>query len=1046
MKKFLLFLGVFFATLPSFSQLLSWTPAFAQESTTPYVITVDATKGNQGLMNYATTTDVYVHIGVITNLSTSSSDWKYTKFTWATTTAAAQCTYLGANKWSYTITGGLRTFFGISNGAETIQKIAILFRNGAGSLVQRNTSGTDMYIPIYTAALAARFSVPLMQPTYIPQPETITKVVGNTIPMTGISNIASTLKLYFNGSVVATASSATTISFSPTITAVGNQVLVVEATSGATVKRDTIQFYVAGTVVTAALPAGVRDGINYDQSPGTGATLVLYAPGKTRVGVIGDFPGSNWTEQSSYQLFKTPDGLRWWIHLNGLTAGFEYSFQYIVEGTLRIADPYSEKIQDPYNDQYITAATYPGLKAYPLATSGAVSILQRAAPAYTWHNSSFTRPDKRNTVIYELLLRDFVTKHDWNTLRDSLRYLKTLGINVIELMPANEFEGNNSWGYNPDFYFAPDKYYGPANTMKQFIDSCHSKGIAVVMDIALNHSFGMSPMVQLYWDAVNNRPAANNPWFNPVPKHAYNVGYDMNHESLATRYFVSRVVEHWLVNYKIDGFRFDLSKGFTQTQTCDAAGANCDVAAWSNYDASRIAIWKRYYDTLQLKSPGSYAILEHFAANNEETELSNYGFMLWGNMNYNYNQASMGFSTDWNFDNGLSVARGWTNPYLVTYMESHDEERLMYKNLQFGNVNGTYNIKTLATALKRMELCGAFFFTQPGPKMIWQWGELGYDYSINFCQNGTINNACRTDPKPLGWPYYLNAGRNQLYHKWGGLIHLRQDAVYKSLFISNNITRDLSGAFKWQKIDVGTTHLAVIGNFDVVAQTGSITFPVAGTWYDYLNGTTINATGASQSFTLQPGEYHVFTNQFVVLPVTVTSFNGKNNGKNNLLYWSVNNEQDLDRYELERSINGKDFIQVGKVTAMGNSNYTYTDDISSVRSSVYFYRLRIVDKDGDFKYSGVVKISVSVNGAFIEVNPNPFPETLFVNIESAIKDEATIAITDLSGRQLLKKSVSIAAGNNALEIKEAANLNKGMYILTISTSAQRQSIKIVKGK
>ena len=91
-------------------------------------------------------------------------------------------------------------------------------------------------------------------------------------------------------------------------------------------------------------------------------------------------------------------------------------------------------------------------------------------------------------------------------------------------MPFNEFEGNNSWGYNPDFYFAPDKYYGPENTLKQFIDSCHAKGIAVVMDIALNHSFGSSPLVQLYWDAANNRPAADNPWFNPVAKHALQCG------------------------------------------------------------------------------------------------------------------------------------------------------------------------------------------------------------------------------------------------------------------------------------------------------------------------------------------------------------------------------------------------------------------------------------------------------------------------------------------------------------------------------------------
>lgn len=1044
MRKIILFLGVTFAVLPAFSQLLSWTPDFAQESTTPFTITVDASKGNQGLFFYTPVTDVYVHIGVITNLSTSSSDWKYSKFTWATTTAAAQATSLGNSKWSFTITGGIKAFFGVPAG-ETIQKIAILFRNGAGTKKQANTDGTDMYIPLYTTTLAARFTTPLMQPTYLPKPETITKVVGNTIPMTGVSNHAATLKLYFNGTVIQTAAAATTISATPTITNAGSQSLVLEANDGVTTKYDTIKFYVAGAVTVAALPAGVRDGINYSANT-TQATLVLYAPGKTRIGVIGDFPGSNWNEELAYQMRKTADGNYWWITLTGLTPGTEYSFQYIVDGTLKIGEPYAEKIQDPYNDQYITAATYPGLKPYPQATSGMVSILQTAAPAYTWHNNTFTRPDKRNTVIYELLLRDFVTKHDWNTLTDSLRYLKALGINVIELMPANEFEGNNSWGYNPDFYLVPDKYYGPANTMKRFIDSCHSRGIAVVMDIALNHSFGLSPMVQLYWDAANNRPAANNPWFNPVAKHAYNVGYDMNHESLATRYFVSRVLEHWVVNYKIDGFRFDLSKGFTQNQTCDASGNNCNVATWSNYDASRIAIWKRYYDTLQLKSPGTYAILEHFADNSEETELSNYGFMLWGNLNNSYNQASMGFTTDWNFDYGLSVARGWANPYLVTYMESHDEERLMYKNLQFGNSNASYNVKTLATALKRMELCGALFFMQPGPKMIWQFGELGYDFSINRCEDGTINGDCRTAPKPIRWDYMQVPERNNLYYTWGRLIHLRYNPLYSSLFTSNNITRDFSGAFKWLKLDLGSAHIAVIGNFDIVQQTGSITFPTAGTWYDYLNGTTITATGASQSFTLQPGQYRVFTNQFVALPVTLSSFSGKNSGKNNLLNWNVATEDGLDHYELQRSFDGREFTAIGNVQATGNSNYNYTDDISSINKPVYFYRLRMIDKDGGFSYSAVVKINVSVKGTFAEVNPNPFAEVLNINIESDVKDVAVMIVSDLSGRTLLKKAVLLSAGNNALQVKEAAGLSKGTYVLTISTSKQKQSIKVVKGK
>jgi hypothetical protein len=384
------------------------------------------------------------------------------------------------------------------------------------------------------------------------------------------------------------------------------------------------------------------------------------------------------------------------------------------------------------------------------------------------------------------------------------------------------------------------------------------------MDIALNHSFGLSPLVQLYWDAANNRPAANNPWFNPVAKHAFNVGYDMNHESLATRYFVSRVVEHWLANYKIDGFRFDLSKGFTQTQTCDNNGGNCNVNAWGAYDATRVAIWKRYYDTLQLKSPGCYAILEHFAANTEETELSDYGMLLWGNMSYNYQQASMGYSTDWDFSGGIYTVRNWTQPNLVTYMESHDEERLVYKNIQFGNGSGSYNVRDVNTALKRVEMCGAFLFTIPGPKMLWEFGELGYDYSINTCTNGSVNDSCRLTPKPIHWDYLQNIQRKRLHDVFAELIKLRSHPLYKDVFTSNDISQNLAGGFKTLQVNTDSSKLCVIGNFDVTPQTTNVTFQTTGTWYDYFEGTPLVATGLPQNITLQPGEYHVYLNRNVV--------------------------------------------------------------------------------------------------------------------------------------------------------------------------------------
>jgi glycosidase len=861
MKKiFTLFFLLWVCTVAD-AQVLSWTPAFPKDNDN-IVVTMDATKGNRGLNNYTPASDVYVHVGVITNLSTSASDWRYVRFTWATTNPAAQATSLGGNLWQYTISNP-RTFFGVPAG-ETILKMAILFRSGNGNLKQANTDGSDMYIPVYTTTIATKFTVPPFQPTFIPTPEPISKQVGDNIALTAIANsTADNMKLYLNGTVIQNSNNVNTISATPTLNTAGNQTIVAEATLFGTTRTDTLRFFVASAPTVAPLPAGVRDGINYEAG-NTSVVLVLNAPNKSRVSVIGDFPGSNWIEQTNYVMNKTPDGNFWWLRITGLTPGEEYRFQYLVDGTLKVGEPYAEKILDPFNDGSISSATYPNLKPYPTGlTTGNVSILQTNAPGYNWTIPSFTKPDKRNLVIYEMLIRDFVAAHDWKTIRDTLNYLQSLGVNAIQVMPVNEFDGNESWGYNPAYFIAPDKYYGPKNSLKEFIDSCHRRGIAVILDIALNHATGACPLAALYWNSSTNQPAANNPWLNVTATHPFSVFNDFNHESLRTRYFTSRIIEHWLQEYKVDGFRWDLSKGFTQTNS----GSN--VGQWSQYDASRVAIWKRYYDTMQLKSPGSYCILEHFADNSEEIELSNYGMMLWGNNTTQWQEAAMGYVSTSNFEGNLFTVRGWTQPHLIGYMESHDEERLMYKNLQFGNSSGSYNTKDLNTALKRMELDAAFFFNMPGPKMIWQFGELGYDFSINYCPDGTINTNCRTSNKPIRWDYFTlpaNIQRKRLYDIYSALNKLRNHPWYRANFTSNRIGRSLSGAFKWLQTTTDTSNICVIGNFDVVATTGSVTFQNAGTWYDYLNGGTFNATGSAQ-----PGEYRVFVNRNVTNAVVTSS-------------------------------------------------------------------------------------------------------------------------------------------------------------------------------
>ncbi len=859
MKKACLLVVIIFTAICSNAQLLKTTPEFVLDNASNIDIVCDANYGNKAILNYIPTSDMYVHIGVITSLSANSSDWKYVKYPWASPGADRLCSYLGNNQWKFTIVGGLRTFFGITNPSEKILKIAVLFRNGTGAIKQANADGSDMFIPVYDIANYVHITNPFKQPTYTPIPEVITKLLGDSISISAASSLTSDLNLFFNGSQVASQTATTTLATKTKISSTGAQTIVATSTNVGVTTSDTLSFFVAGGNTIAPVPAGLKQGINYE-TDATACTLVLYAPHKSIVTVLGDF--NNWTQSSQYQMNQTPDSTTYWLRLTGLTPGTEYAYQYKVDGSLLVADYNTEKILDPNNDQYISSTTYPNLKAYPTGkTTGIVSILQTAKPAYNWQVANFTRPNKSNLVIYELLIRDFVATQNFQTVKDTISYLKRLGVNAIEVMPFNEFEGNNSWGYNPSFYFAPDKAYGTETAVRAFIDECHKQGIAVIMDMVMNHSFGQSPMVQLYWDPVNNIPAANSPWFNQYATHPFNVGYDFNHESQATKDFVDRVMNHWLTNYKVDGFRWDLSKGFTQTNN------PTDVTAWGNYDASRIAIWKRIYDKMQSISTNAYCILEHFAVNQEEIELSNYGMLLWGNSNYSFNQATMGYNTGSDLQSTLfnSPTRGWTKPNLVGYMESHDEERLAYKNIAFGNVSGSYNIKDTITALKRNEMGAAFWAMIPGPKLLWQFGELGYNYSINTCSDGvTIDpNNCRLSPKPIRWDYYSNPARQSLYNVYAQLIKLKLTPNYLSTFTTANSAYDMASNVKWLKLTTDSLNVVVVGNFDVVPNSASITFPNAGTWYSYLTGSTRTATGNAETINLQPGEYYVYTNKDV---------------------------------------------------------------------------------------------------------------------------------------------------------------------------------------
>ena len=794
----------------------------------PVKIIFDATQGTAGLKDF--TGDVYAHTGVITDKSTSGSDWKYVVADWNTNLPKARMTRVSANLYELMITPDVREFYGVPAG-EKIKQMAYVFRSADRTKEGKATGAKDIFVNVYEEGLTVELQTPA---------ENSVLTGGQQLTINAASSADATLKLFINNNLLSQATGKN-ISAPYTVNVTGDNWIIAEATLEGITKRDSVFVTVRSESVQAYMPATWRKGINYTSD--TSAGLVLWARDKQFVYVLGDF--NNWQPRSTYQMKK--DGDYFWLEITGLTRGKEYIFQYYVDGSLKIADPYTEKTSDPWNDKYITSSTYENLIPYPAGkTEGIASVLQTGQAPYPWEINNFTTPAKGRLSIYELLVRDFMSEHTFKAVREKLSYLKDLRINVLELMPVNEFEGNSSWGYNPSFYFAPDKYYGPKNELKKLVDECHKQGIAVVIDMVLNHSYGQSPFVQLYWDNVSNRPATGNPWYNPQSNFqnpSAQWGYDFNHDSPYTRELVDSINGFWIKEYKIDGFRFDFTKGFSNTPY--------GTTSWgSNYDAARIANLKRMASEIRKRKNDALIIFEHLSDNPEEKELADAGILLWGNMNYNYGQAAIGnndggqSSLNW----GVYDNRTWSQPNLVTYMESHDEERLVYKCLQSGKSDGGYSTAQLNTALDRMKLNSVFFLPLPGPKMIWQFGERGYDVSIET--NGRLGE------KPPHWEYLNDKNRTDLFRVMAELNYLKQ--TYDE-FTPTALIYDLSGEIKWYRMQNGTNYVMAIGNFGTRQKTATLTFPVTGTWNEYFTKGILQISDLQQPISLNPGEYRLYS-------------------------------------------------------------------------------------------------------------------------------------------------------------------------------------------
>lgn len=871
------------------AQIITTEPAVLQESSQNIVIYYHADQGNKGLMNQPASDPIYAHTGVITSKSATSSDWKYAP-KWLDNSAKYKLTYVSANLWKLDL-GDIRTYYGITDASEKVKQLAFVFRNATGSKEGKTASGGDIFVDVVDAGLQVTLTSSLEGSLITPGNEKVTFTASCTQPATLVIDV--------NGTPIANRQNATALTaeytfpngqFTVTATATINELTVTDQLTVSYPKASQPQDYPGGVPVMGASR----------QADGS-VLFCLAAPLKSSALIVGAWDDYQVLDSRSMYYQDYQGNRYFWARVEGLDADKAYPYYYIVDGT-SVGDPYARLVLDPVNDKYIPESVYPGLIPYPYekieADNVPLAVYQANLNDYDWQITGFKGVSKDRLNIYELLVRDFTGTEGKalgnGTIRAAMAripYLKALGINAVELLPINEFNGNISWGYNPNFYFAPDKAYGTPADYKAFIDACHANGIAVILDIVFNQTDWLHPWYQLY-------PSGSNPFYNATAPHAYSVLNDWNQGNPLVQQQFEDCLRYWLTEYRVDGFRFDLVKGLGD----NSSYANSGDAATNAYNASRVARMRKLHAAMKSVNADAYFINENLAGAQEENEMAEDGELNWANINTQGGQYAMGYQSD----SGLKKfyapddQRLWGST--VSYLESHDEQRLAYMQNQYGATGVKGDI---TASMHRLGSAACQMILSPGAHMIWQFSELG-----NFDNTKDATGGNNTDPKTVRWNLYDNANRRGLYDSYASLNYIR------------------------------------VKNPELFGEMADFTNNVAASWW---------AMGRTMYLSYQGKELIAVINPEVTGDKTIdVTFKTRNNDEYQVLSKSYNTNPVID------AVNGKVTVPANCYVVLGNKNVISVKGVDADTTGVVVYGTygRIVVEGADAARASVYDLSV----------------------------------------------------------------------------------------
>jgi len=550
--------------------------------------------------------------------------------------------------------------------------------------------------------------------------------------------------------------------------------------------------------------------------------FAIYAPGKHFVNLVID------DNDTLTMYIDTLKNIFWYgTKLNN----GEHYYYYFVDGSIKIADPYSKYVRWVYSQNYQSSNP-----------QDARTILTIPQIQYNWSDQDFQRPPLNEIIIYEIYTADFSKSKNFNGIKEKLSYLKELGVNAIELMPIFEFPGGSSWGYNPAFYFAPEFVYGTPEELKDLINEAHNYGIAVILDIVFNHSDGTSPMYQLY-ENPSGHDWGNDPYYHNLSN---DWGMpDFDHTKPAMKQFIKDVLQYWITEYHIDGFRYDHTSGFYEYQNTGLYIPNVDdftffvdsldstiyqIAEEDNPSWPKVskmdACWHfRFYHNL---------FINLNQINNNSSE--HYGYS-WGDMTKFISAISANDTKAWPFS-------GYKQIYSpINYIESHDEQRIIYEAITYHNID--YN-----TAIQKSKLGFAILMAAQGTPMLYHGQEFGMDKEKIVGE------------QPLQWDYLNNNVNKDLFETYKKLIALRKNSMplkYGSILAL--LKDDNKKVAIWERA-FNDEYIITAINLNTKDETINIPLPYSGMWYMPINNDSIIATQDTIK------NYLLTSNQFLILSST----------------------------------------------------------------------------------------------------------------------------------------------------------------------------------